>query len=208
MRRLAIAILVSSGGAALACGNPVFISTSRATRLVAEAEKALELDQPKQALKLLPSPPIAVGGGPMFELEDTPPGAIDPGLNRRLDNRLQLLRATAWLRTGQHKAALGWFEARSLLDSPEAKARRAEALSFVAGRRDEAVKILDELVKADLMPDAFAWRTLATLRHAAHDEAGAKEAITRCQAIAKVPTICGGAGARGKPPAGKGKPAT
>ncbi len=65
------------------------------------------------------------------------------------------------------------------------------ALSLArVSRRLSGRAIIEDLARKDLMPDAFAWRTLAIARRLAGDAAGANLADDRCRATAKVTTIC------------------
>lgn len=184
--------LLLAARVAWACGNPVFYETSKATKLIADAERALERNQPKRAARMFPAWAMVEGEAPKkmngLPLPDTLPSTP-------LEWRLQILRATAWLRTDRVAMGQAWLlraKDRPEAQSPEYRARFAEA--FVSDgnpeRVEEARAIIEDLASKDLVPDAFAWRTLAIARRAAGDAAGAKLADDRCRAIAKVATIC------------------
>lgn len=206
MKRLAVIALglLLAESAASACGNAMYLATDRAARLIADAEAALENNQPQKALSLLPSGRYQIRGahaeiadpwdGPTRATEKkTPPPLFDP---KALQRRIDLLQAVAWMRTGQIGRAQTYFENHAENDGPEIKARRAEALSHDRERTEEAMKLLEELVTADLMPDAFAWRTLGELRLRSKDLAGWKEAQKKCVATAKVRALCDNRGKR------------
>lgn len=177
---------------AWACGNPVFYETSKATKLIADAERALERNQPKRAARLFPEWAMIEGPSSSNAKEFPRPDALP---STPLEWRLQLLRATAWLRTERVAMGQAWLvrvKDRPEAQSPEYRARFAEA--FVSDGNPERVKearaIIEHLASKDLVPDAFAWHTLAIARRAAGDAAGAKLADDRCRAVAKVTTIC------------------
>jgi predicted Zn-dependent protease len=107
-----------------------------------------------------------------------------------LKPRLQLLQMVAELRLGEDVLEALEAVAANNLPSPYLRARLAEAMGKTTERRAEALKILDELEKQDLMPDAEAWADLARLRNASGDAAGRERAVARCLKVSRRPSIC------------------
>jgi hypothetical protein len=173
---LASSLLLAVPNIAFPCGNGVYLRTDEATQLVAKAEKALEKKQNRRVLKLLADPDL--------EFESAPLG----------ERRMELV-AVANVRVGNVAAGLAslrWLSERK--SSPVIKARLAEALSRDKAQaqtsKAEALQILETLEKDDLMPDADAWSTLATLRKNKKDPAGQDRAISECRKMAKDPSTC------------------
>lgn len=199
MKRLAMIALgvLLAEGVASACGNAMYLATDRARQMIADAEEALENNQPQKALGLLPSGRYRLRGA-LHSLEDpwdgpsraTAKKAPAPDDPQALQRRIDFVQAVAWMRTGQIGRAQTYFQNHPENDRPEVKARRAEALSHDRERTEEAIKLLEELVAADLVPDAFAWRTLSELRLRSKDLAGWKDAQKKCVATAKVKSLC------------------
>jgi hypothetical protein len=89
------------------------------------------------------------------------------------------LEAVLWMRFADRWSyALDHFAQRT---TPTARAWLAEAAAR-KGDRETARRLLRELVARDLMPDAFAWATLATVTTGAERE----RAIATCQQRAPV----------------------
>ena len=79
--------------------------------------------------------------------------------------------------------------AKAAKNSPVAVAWRAEA-QLAGGIIDPAFQALEGLAKADLMPDAYGWLTLAKIRTSKADAAGTATALTRCKAMAADAKVC------------------
>jgi predicted Zn-dependent protease len=160
-----------SSPSAQACGNPIFLETHQAAKLVARAERALDRGDYARVLRTL--------GEGMYIAD------------RSLFSRRQLLIAVAQLRTGHAELALVRLNELAASDrsSPYLQARRGEALALL-GRFAEAAQALDPLAKSDLIPDAEAYRSLAAVREHASDAAGRNDALQRCRQMARRPAIC------------------
>lgn len=173
----AFLVLVAARPASVdACGNPVYLSTDKATKLVAAAERALDDGQPKSALRVL------------RDVENY--GVRLPG---ELQRRAQLLLWVAHMRVGDGHASGATEKLRRAYEqdkTPWTGARYAEALARGEDTRDEALAILADLEQRDLMPDAHAWATLAILRDAAGDAEGRDRAAEKCRTAAKKAAIC------------------
>jgi hypothetical protein len=95
-----------------------------------------------------------------------------------------------YLRTNAQRAAknaVEYFSARSKHDPKSIKHRAWLAEAYAGARkRDEALKILAELRERDLMPDGFAWVTLAKLSNGADVDA----TLEICKKRAKNKDIC------------------
>jgi tetratricopeptide (TPR) repeat protein len=96
------------------------------------------------------------------------------------------------------KRAIEYFAARSKAAPNNVRYRAwlAEAYA-VLNKREEALAILDELQRRDLMPDGFAWVTLAKLSDGPDVDAH----LETCRKRAKTKSICVIPTAARKPPA-------
>jgi hypothetical protein len=176
MRTLAILTttlgLLAAGPAAWACGNAVYMKTEAAHRLLARVEKLLEADRPRDVARMLDDD---------LEVDDA-----------AVSQRLRIARATAWIRTGQ--STLGVRQLRRLIpkssQDPVHLSRIAEGMAGSKAGAEQALRSLQALAEDDLIPEAHGWASLARLRAARGDAAGAEEAWTRCRAMAKAKSIC------------------
>jgi hypothetical protein len=178
---LAATTLVARSAAA--CGNPIQIETRRAVRLVARAERALDAGDPDRALDLL------------LGRRQVPIRVDDPAL----DQRVQRVVATAYLRTGEIVRARLYFlmllesdQVRRRTKDPYAWTRFAEVLGFSRDPQDQAKarEILEDLAQRDLVADAEGYLALARLRARAGDDAGRDAALARCRERARAPERC------------------
>lgn len=179
---LAVATLWSAGVAS-ACINESRSATNRDVRLTQRAERHLSEGRAAAAYRIVAT---------LRQQLDSPNNAT--AQTRELHERLELIRAIATIRLEggvnlhaandsvspqRRRAALE--RATELLrerseadDNPVIQARYAEALART--NRAEALAILRALDEEDLMPDAWAYRTLADLEgdegnHDARDRA-------------------------------------
>jgi predicted Zn-dependent protease len=171
---LSLLFLSQSPEPARACMNEVQISTSEARKLLLKAEKALAAGQNEQVADMLEK----------FVVKDE-------ALMRRRDR----VFAVAVIRTGG--LGVGILLLKELLkakpDDPYLKTRLAEGLSYYKDDENEqkrARALLEELDRADLIPDAEGDLVLARLRAAADDRAGSERALARCQKRSSDPARC------------------
>ena len=168
--------------AALACLNAVELSRKEAVKLINDAETALAAGEAAKALALL---------NRKLDSNDAGYEVSSP----QLDKRIQRVWAVARLRAGDSAdidAAVNVLrdQSRENKKDPWLQVRLAEALSRTKKGQAEARKILEDLARRDLIVDPEGFATLARLRKAAKDEAGAAQALQRCQAMAKKPEVC------------------
>lgn len=169
--------------AAFPCGNSVFLETDDATRLVAKMERAFKRGDYKKVRRMAEE------------------GEMDVE-NQHLADKMSKMVAIAQIRTGA--AHEGVPVLRRLLgkrSDPYLKTRLAEGLALSAKTQAEALEILAELEKADLVSDAEGYRTLAELRAANNDVAGRDAALARCRLMAKNKKICAIEAPAKQPPA-------
>lgn len=151
------------------------MSTSKARKVIAQAERALEDGKPDRALELLDN----------VSVQDD-----------ALDRRLARVVAVARLRTNQVSQAASILKGllRQTPDDPYLKTRMAEALSLWRKDREknqkEARDILEELAKGDLIPDAEGYLALARLRAEAADGSGSEKALQQCKQRARSASLC------------------
>lgn len=167
--------------AAWACLNAVELSRKEAVKLINDAETALAAGEAAKALALLNRKLDSEEG---YEVSSP-----------QLDKRIQRVWAVARLRAGDSAdidAAVNVLreQSRENKKDPWLQVRLAEALSRTKKGQTEARKILEDLAGRDLIVDPEGFATLARLRKAAKDEAGAAQALQRCQAMAKKPEVC------------------
>lgn len=172
---------VSLAPPAWACLNAVEISRKQAVKLINDAEAALAAGDPMTALVMLNNKLDHEEG---YEVGSS-----------KLDKRLQRVWAVARLRAGDSadlEAAVAVLreQSRDNRNDPWLQVRLAEALSRTKKGQGEARKILEDLAKRDLIVDPEGFATLARLRRGAKDEAGAAQALQRCQAMAKKAEVC------------------
>jgi hypothetical protein len=209
MRVLAavIAVAALSPASAWPCGNPIFLSGEKSIRLVRDAERALNAGNNELAAKL--SSPWR------HELsEEHLQSRVE------LVHAVALLRIQVKRRATERAKLVRWEQSRMSIadrdklaaalrqpyddladleslhtgnpDSPVFQARLAEAL--LVGDNPENTKrasdLMEDLATRDLVPDAFAWVTLATTRRIAGDAQGSDAALTRCKRIAWTKKLC------------------
>lgn len=167
-----IAAMIAAPTVAYACLNEVQLRGEKAVRILAKAEKHLDAAQYRQARSAL--------HGYTFE-------------DQRLRDRARDYNAVIALRVRTPKDDVGWlvrhFEQR-LADKANKKNLRLRAwlaeAHAAAGQDDLAREILLELKRKDLMPDAFAYLTLAQLSTGTERE----QALAACVTKAKAKSIC------------------
>lgn len=161
------------------------LSRSEVKKLIADARAALDAGDALAALKLLdkalgwqageysiPSERLQRQVDQIFAVARSRAGGSDDVRSalQPLRDGLQRDRQNPWLRT-----------------------RLAEALSRTPDGRAEALAILTGLAEKDLIVDAEGYAVLARLRQGQKDEAGAKQALARCSAMARRKEICSSA---------------
>jgi len=161
---------------ALACGNAMFVDGDDAVKQIMQAEKLLARGQNKQALKL-------VGYKYRFESNQ--------------QEKVQLIRATAAFRSlkvSNYLVSNGIENLKSNLktnqDNPLLLARLAEGYALSKKDSAKAKTILEDLATRDLMPDGFAFATLAKLRSQSGETESAKAAIQSCKSMLKKKSLC------------------
>jgi hypothetical protein len=145
-------------------------------RLVATAEMALDAGNPITALRLLDQSEAVSLRQHKAYLDIGHPEALDslrpdPRINtqaRSLRLRFERVVAVAVMRARPAQATMSLYLLQSQLkldpQSPVLRARVAEALVLLE-RKPQARSMLEELAKADLMPDAEARKQLFRLRN-------------------------------------------
>ena len=160
---------------ATACENEVLISTTEARKLLVRAEKSLAQGKYASVVEMTSD----------IEVKD-----------EALARRLSRVRAVGYLHTNYISMALELLEAllNQTPDDPYLKTRVAEGLSMLRKNKQEnakrALAMLEELDKADLIPDAEGDLVLARLRAAAKDATGSARALARCQKRSSRPAEC------------------
>lgn len=160
---------------ATACENEVLISTTEARKLLLKAESALAEGKYDKVVEMTSD----------IEVKD-----------EALARRLKRVRSVGFLRTNYISIALDMLETllKQAPDDPYLKARVAEALSKLRKNKQantkRALTLLEELDKADLIPDAEGDLVLARLRAAAKDTEGSAKALARCQKRSSRPAEC------------------
>ena len=190
--------LVATAGPALACKHVMRIQTETEATLLVQADKALRSGKTPKAFKLAEK---AMRG--LKSKRST-------SSSKRLMTRAQRIVAVATIRlegkvkldgkspakAAQRKANMGWAikELRKQLKTRPhdvyLKTRLGEALAGLPNFRQEALALLSDLAKKDLMADARGFVVLAKLRHEAGDTTGRDAAVKRCQSMAKNPMSC------------------
>jgi hypothetical protein len=177
MRRLLplLLILVGAPSAAWPCINGTLLEKDEMIKRLLLAEKAIEARDFMKARTHLVL------------------GRDETLLDRRLDQRRRLLLGVVNLRLGKTRAAERTFRAflRAQKEDPLLRAWLAQSLADRTGfDAVEAWRILDDLERRDLVPEAEAWVALARLRHRDHDWEGRERALRRCRAMARDATTC------------------
>jgi hypothetical protein len=188
--------IAAAPGAASACGTAVYREIDDNSQLVAQAEQALSDG------KLNKAAAKAVQAFPALKI-------VKPGSVPLADRALRILalasvRSDGGLNLGGFKAKtagerttnLEWSVAtlRGLnakrLNNPSYQTDLGEALSKLPGGHEEAKKILGELAAKDLLTSAEGYAALARLRAESGDGTARDEAVKRCAAMSKSPSVC------------------
>lgn len=176
--------LVATPAPARACGNAVFnaLTKKEAIELVKTAEELLASGSYREARARIAA----------YVGEDEHEGEIAVKGDKKLEYRLYQLYAMALLHSGDDSSAKELLD-KLLTDKPKdpfLQIREAEQLAVSPATRDKAKKQLESFAKKDLIVDGTAWATLARLRGQAGDADGKKQALERCQQMAKDPAFC------------------
>jgi tetratricopeptide (TPR) repeat protein len=172
MKPATIAVVAALGilypAVAWSCINGLILETDDARKRVARAEQLVSSGNHREAGQVLRN-----RGEYWFQVGD-----------RGLMTRRQRVLAEVDLRAGRLAPAIRSFRTLRKLrpDDPYLDARYAEALAGTQRGRPEALRILEDLERRDLIPDEHAWAALARLRDWAGDPAGSDRATTRCGA--------------------------
>lgn len=173
MSGVALAALLAGSGFAEACLNGVRRDTHIATRQLVQAERLLEAGDFQQALDK------ARGVQPR-----------DAGHEARRSR----IMAVAQLRLGRVEEARALLAPLWRVNPQDAylKARMGELLAAnkAPAEQRQGRALLEELAKADIMPDAEGYRALGRLRRDAGDKAGSAQAIERCLKMAGGADLC------------------
>ncbi|MCA9669599.1 MAG: hypothetical protein KC503_28585 [Myxococcales bacterium] len=197
----------------LACGNTVELELDGPTKRVNGAEMLVRAGKPAQAYRAawrasreVRNEIVSKGG----------PGVDNYNEALALKRRARRVMAIAQLRASGRLGATGrlakrtskrrqrvnlrwsrivlqrqWIKARK---DPVVRARYAEALAASPSKRHraKALSMLQTLASKDLMPDAWAYRTLAQLHHARSDSKARDAAVAKCRlkAGANAASIC------------------
>lgn len=197
---LLVLLVVALAAPAAACMNTV-LAGREATQRLAEAEAALERGEHARVRTLLPRLVITFDDGGhrqravvlravSFMRADASLLAVQALLRDRLTEAPDDPRLVAWLaetmtRSADRErwAARALKETKNVLAAPRSAADRAQV-------RAEALAMLTPLEQRDLMPDGWAWVTLATL-HAQRDDAAARDrALARCRQVSPKAELC------------------
>jgi predicted Zn-dependent protease len=159
---------------AAACLNGTVMEYDETVRNVARAQRALDRLQYRKVFVLLYA----------NHYMDVP---------NSLNRRIRTLKAVAHLRLGHHKTAVKML--RSLLrrnaDNPLLQSRLAEAYLGRGGHyAPEALRIMKDLEKRDLVVDAGGYATLAKLMQRSGKYEARDKAIATCRRIATNRKIC------------------
>ena len=198
MLRTAVVVvtLLAIPGVAIPCGNGVMLAGNKAARHLKKAEKALEKGQNRKVIRLTDEE--------RYYFEE-----------RNLARRAEILNHIAVTRLGEEPVASLWYFLKLLAadsENPVMAARVAEAMLIRANfdpepsqatdyekalpsanaekMRADALAILLDLEKRDLMPDAFAYATLAQLHVQVGDVEVSEAALKRCRKMTRVRKVC------------------
>lgn len=171
-----------------ACVNGVEKRVNDKARMVSMAERRLRRGQHVEALKAIKSL---------------------RGMSPSLMKRARRVQAVAVIQTkgsvakdgdapidASHRAdQIGWAirtleGQRTRRLDPRLNMQIAEGLLLVPERRAEGRKLLEELARRDVMPDARGYAILADLRAEAGDKDGSAEAVKRCQRLGGDDAFC------------------
>lgn len=189
-----VALLVSLPSVAIPCINATLLRGNKATKRVKLAETLLEQGKYDKAASTLEPR--------LYEFED-----------KALARRAEIIYMVSTLRGDSYRAEHAFNVLQDLLrdspDDPYLSARVAEALAWRADyqpsgssrlqpldkddarkMRGDAIAMLLDLDKRDLMPDAMAHATLALLHHRNGDAAARDASLARCRKMTKRRAIC------------------
>jgi hypothetical protein len=105
---------------------------------------------------------------------------------RRESARENTLKGATRVLNQKSKRRAGNKPSTGLEPSPRARAYYAEALAAM-GETEQALKLLTKLASTELMPSAWGYGVLASLRHGDGDIEGAKNALDACVKMASKP---------------------
>jgi hypothetical protein len=174
MSRVASALVIAGVIVALQtpaypCLNGTILEGDAAVRQLAQAEAALDAGNLSEAGRLL---------------------GIDHMLNDQISGRWYDAKTLLYLRINPQRSArhaIDHFATRSKQVPQSIRHRAWLAEAYAAGRkREDALRILAELRERDLMPDGFAWVTLAKLSNGADVDTY----LETCKKRAKTKSIC------------------
>lgn len=189
--------IASAPSAASACGTEVFSQVDQSAAQISRAEKALSEGQAtKSAVGVVQAFPTImktkVGASPITDralrivalASVRSEGALSVGKAIQgvtaEDKEKNLLFAIDTLR--------GLDKRRN--NNPSFQTDLAEALSKLPRFKGEALQILEQLAKKDLIASAQGYATLAQLRANTGDQAGRDGALKRCEGMTKTPKMC------------------
>lgn len=127
--------------------------------------------------------------------------AEDPGRHDRLKRRAMLVLASVTIRLDGNVDRRRWRSrdvsksqrAQNLLwaieqlesiageDDPEINARIGEAYQHLANRQQDAIRVLEPLAQADLMPDVYGYAALARAYRMVGNDEGRELAVSVCR---------------------------
>lgn len=179
-----------------ACLNAVVVRVDRVVPVVVRAERAIRQGRPQAAAPLLARADSLLQQSERgFEGTDDDRSAIRQRIRRaRATVVIRLQGGYAISRDALNPSADAEYRAVALRwaastiaamrvpghDDPALDALHAEALSQLADGKTEALEILRRLERADLMPDAWAYRALALLEHEQGNTEARDAAKTEC----------------------------
>ena len=169
---IAFAVLAATATPAWPCLNGTIMEGDDAVRTLAQIESLLDAGQYGQARDLLGT------AGNVHWLDERLTGRVS-------DAQMVLALRTAPRRVAQN--AVTYFSARSKAQPKNLRyqAWLAEAYATL-NKREQALAILTNLVERDLMPDGFAYVTLAKLS----DGVKVDEWLEVCRKRSKTKSIC------------------
>lgn len=169
---IAFAVLAATATPAWPCLNGTILEGDDAVRAIVQVELALEAGRYGEARSILG------GSGDVHWLNESVTGRVN-------DAEVLLALRTAPRRAA--KTAADYFAKRSKAQPKNLRyqAWLAEAYATL-NKREQALAILTDLVERDLMPDGFAYVTLAKLS----DGVKVDEWLDVCKKRAKAKSIC------------------
>ena len=197
---LTAAALALPAAPAQACINGVLEEEDEKIEAVGRAERHLAAGRAGRAFRLAAGARAMGSGGAPNAWVDMRIEQVMAVATARLGGQVDLDRGSVRRglsaerrRENLHWALAAMDRAVARDQSPLTRARRAEVLARIPARRAEALRALEELAAADLVPDAWGWAALARLRGHEGDAAGRAEALDRCKTTAgpNARAICG-----------------